>query len=100
MSKAKPKTTTKAARWRATEHPRNAQGRFAKKRPEATPTEQAATMAALYEWRDARREYDQQLVLARREDRIVGVRSLAIFTLMSAVLVGMLVAGVAAQAGS
>jgi len=75
-------------RWRR----RDERGRFL--RVEQTPEEKAAAMAALYEWRDARREYNTQLTLAEREQRFVGLRSLAIFATISAVLVGVLIASV------
>lgn len=72
-------------------------GKFIKTRRQLpTAVESAETMKALYEWRDARREYAKLIVKANREERWGGIRSIVVLTLMSTVLVGMLVAGTGA----
>ena len=72
--------------------PRNELGRF-QPLPKVAPR-QPTNWAVLYEWRDARLEYAEQLKHAKHEQRWGGLRSIAILSLMSTVLVGMLVAGV------
>ncbi len=62
----------------------------------ATPEQQVATMTTLYAWRDARREYNRLLAESQREERWGGIRSIGLFAAISAVMVGLLVAGVAA----
>lgn len=71
---------------------RNAKGQFVRELP--TLEERTRSMMALYEWREGRRQYTAQLAKARHEERFGGLRSLAIATAMSAVLVVFLIAGV------
>jgi hypothetical protein len=82
--------------------PRNEKGRFTKVIKVApapvmqvrTPEERAETMRVLYQWRDQRREYANLAKRAAKEERYGGLRSIALFTAMSAVMVGLLFAGV------
>ena len=74
--------------------PRDAAGKFlpvVKIRP---LEERVANMEALREWCKLRHDYVQQLAHVKREERWGGVRTLAIFTAISTVLVGLLVMGV------
>ena len=78
--------------------PRNEKGRFTKVvvapvMRERTAEEKAETMRVLYQWRDERRRYAQLAKQAAREERWGGLRSIALFTAMSAVMVGLLLAG-------
>lgn len=72
---------------------RGSGGKFVKARRPVTALEAAETMKALYAWRDERRVYAQQVKAANREERWGALRSIALLSLMSTVLVGMLLAG-------
>jgi hypothetical protein len=78
---------------------RGPDGKFVKKVVylERTPEQRADTMNFLYNWRDERRMYRQHMEKAKKEARWAPLRSIFLVTLMSAVLVGLLIAGV--QAG-
>ena len=104
MMKAETKTTSLAVvkpsrRWRASQMPRALNGRFqaVPQRPKPAPV--PIDWIAIYEWRDCWRAYRHQQEAIRHEARWGGIRTFAIFAAMSAVLVGLLVAGAAAQAG-
>ncbi len=74
--------------------PRRTRKAKAKATRKPKPRDITETMRALYEWRDARREYDRQLAGIKSEERWGGLRSLALLAVISSVMVGMLVAGV------
>jgi hypothetical protein len=71
--------------------PRAANGRF-QAVPKAPPSK-PVDWNAIYEWRDAWRAHLQQVEAAKRETRWGGLRSIGLFTAISAVMIGMLIAG-------
>lgn len=76
----------------AYQRPRAANGQF---KPMTKPAlRNPIDWNVLYQFRDDWRLYRTLVANAKREERWSGLRSIAIFTTMSAVLVGMLVAGV------
>jgi hypothetical protein len=89
MAQAGKKTTRHHSRRQV----RDAGGRFLRTKPERTPQQLAETMRVLHQWKTARREYNEQLAAARKEERWSGLRSIGLFAAISAVMIGLLFAG-------
>jgi hypothetical protein len=95
MAQANTKTIP-SRRWRASQMPRSLNGRF---QAVPRPAPAAVDWQLVHAWKDAWRLHRQRVEAAKREHRWGGLRSIALFALMSSVLVGLLIAGAGAMGG-